>query len=175
MRFCKGAESCYSPICGEAAAAAWGVEKNKLFLLCLPNYTLCLDHNPLIKIFSPSRELGKITNPRLYKQKVKLLPFRFAPHYVPGEEHVTSDCFSRRSDYTGLDQGPAEKIDLLVIANVKAEYSTSLSLPCWVLKPGLMASLISHPISQPQYNHTKNTFLVEALMSSAARSSLDKD
>ena len=76
-RFCNGAESRYHPICGEARAAAYGVEKWRFFLLGMTNFLLCLDHRPPIKIFSPSTELGAIPNPRLYNQKMRLLPYRF--------------------------------------------------------------------------------------------------
>lgn len=87
-RFCTEAEQRYAPICGEALAASWGTEKCRYFLLGLQNFLLALDHRPLLAIFSPSMELGDITNPRLYNQKVKLLPYNFTPIYIPGKLHA---------------------------------------------------------------------------------------
>ena len=171
-RFCTGAESRYSPICGEAAAAAWGAEKNRFFLLGLPNYIHCLDHRPLLKILSPNTELGDITNPRLYNQKVKMLPYRFTPVFVPGKEHVTPDCFSRRSDHNYQAPEPKQTVDLLDIGNVRAEYATSLSAPSWVSQPGVLAAFTAHPISNLEKSQAEDTDMVEALLVAAARSSL---
>ena len=148
-RFCNGAESRYAPICGEATAAAWGVEKCKFFLLGLDNFFLCLDHRPLIKIFSSSTELGNIPNPRLYSQKEKLLPYRFTPIYIPGKDHVTPDSQSRRTDHPELPQA-SDQISLLDIQNVGQGYSSSLGHPSWVSPPSsLVAFLSTNPFDQP--------------------------
>ena len=146
-KFCSGAESRYHPICGEAAAAAWAVQKCRFFLLGHPNFTLCLDHAPLIKIFSPTTELGDIPNPRLYNQKQKLLPYRFTPLYIPGKAHVTPDCYSRRSDFPSQPHATdSSKIDLLDIGNVRPDYSHSLGPPDWVSQTtGLLSFISSHP------------------------------
>jgi hypothetical protein len=161
-RFCTGAESRYSPICGEAAAAAWAAEKCRFFLLGLPSFFLCLDHKPLIKIFSPTTELGDISNPRLYNQKVKLLPFRCVPIYVPGKEHVTADCFSRRSDFPSQPAAAAPPIDLLDIANVEAGYSSAFGRPPWVSQPGILAFLTAHPADLPSATEVVDTDATEA-------------
>ena len=79
------ADTRYSPICKEATVAAWGVEKCRLFLLGQPNFDLCIDHRPLIKIFSPYTEPGVIPNLCLYNQKIWLLPYRFTLVFVPGK------------------------------------------------------------------------------------------
>ena len=183
-RFCTGAESRYSPICGEATGAAWGVEKCKFFLLGLPDFLLCLDHRPLLKIFSPSTELGDISNPRLYNQKVRLLPYRFTTVYIPGKEHVTPDCFSRRSDFPALEQAPASQApDLLDIANVGAGYSSTFGPPSWVSQPGserawpaeeagVLAFLTSHPMTAASLSEEESTHTVEAQMAHLGQSSL---
>ena len=93
-RFCTPAESHYAPIEGESLAASWGVEKCRHFLLGLPHFVLALDHNPLIAIMG-GKDLGSITNHRIMAQKVKLLPYRFTPVFVPGKAHVVPDCWSR--------------------------------------------------------------------------------
>ena len=183
-RFCTGAESRYSPICGEAAGAAWGVDKCKFFLLGLPDFLLCLDHRPLLKIFSASTELGDISNPRLYNQKVRLLPYRFTTIFVPGKDHVTPDCFSRRSDFPAPEQAPVpQSPDLLDIANVSAAYSSSFSPPTWVSQPesertwpaeeaGVLAFLTSHPMSSPSPSEEESTHAVEAQVAHLGQSSL---
>ena len=183
-RFCTGAESRYSPICGEAAGAAWGVEKCKFFLLGLPNFQLCLDHRPLLKIFSPATQLGDIANPRLYNQKVRLLPYRFTAVYIPGKEHVTPDCFSRRSDFPAPEPAPASQpLDMLDIANVGDKYSSTFGPPSWVSQPesdrvwpaqqaGVLAYLTSHPISEPSSIEEENAFAVEAQIAHLGQSSL---
>ena len=150
-KFCNGvqqwgpAESRYAPICGEATAAAWGVDKCKFFLLGLDHLFLCLDHRPLIKIFSSTTELGSIPNPQLYSQKEKLLPYRFTPIYIPGKDHVTADCHSRRTDHPDLAP-VTDQISLLDIKNVGQGYSSSLGPPSWVSTPcSLLATLSAIP------------------------------
>ena len=61
-RFCTQAEQSYTPIKGEALAASWAVNKCRYFLLGLPNFTLAIDHKPLIPIFS-HKTLDLIVNP----------------------------------------------------------------------------------------------------------------
>ena len=62
----------------------------------MKDFLLSLDHKPLIPIQS-DKELGSITNPRLLNQKVKLLPFKFTPIYIPGKLKVVPDTWSRRA------------------------------------------------------------------------------
>ena len=161
-RFCTGAESRYSPICGEAAAAAWGAEKCKFFLLGHPGFTLALDHKPLLKIFSSNMELGDISNPRLYNQKVKLLPFRFTPTHIPGKKHVIPDCLSRK---TGpVPPAKVEQVDLLDIQNIEPAYSSSeVSPPSWVSPPRLLAFLSANPLEQPTQGEVTDTLTQEYL------------
>ena len=159
-RFCTGAESRYSPICGEAAAAAWGAEKCKFFLLGHPGFTLALDHKPLLKIFSPNMELGDISNPRLYNQKVKLLPFRFTPAHIPGKKHVIPDCLSRKAGPVPPVKG--EHVDLLDIHNIEPAYSSSeVSPPSWVSPPRLLAFLSANPLEQPTQGEVNDTLTQE--------------
>ena len=172
-RFCNGAESRYAPICGEATAAAWGVEKCRFFLLGLDNFFLCLDHRPLIKIFSSSTELGSIPNPRLYSQKEKLLPYHFTPIYIPGKDHVTPDCQSRRTDHPDLPQ-VTDQISLLDIQNVGQGYSSSLGHPSWVSPPSsLVASLSAHPFDQPSHSDSTTAHMHEQFLARDGQVSLD--
>ena len=174
-RFCSSAETRYHPICGEAAAAAWGVEKCRFFLLGNPNFLLCLDHRPLISIFSHATELGAIPNPRLYNQKVKLLPYRFTPIFIPGKSHVTPDCYSRRSDFPTQPTNPeTQKICLLDIENVSSEYSSSFGPPSWVSPATtLLAALSTHPSGMPTAEEAASATRVELLLAEAGQYSVD--
>ena len=175
-RFCNGAESRYHPICGEARAAAYGVEKCRFFLLGMPDFLLCLDHRPLLKIFSPSTELGAITNPRLYNQKMKLLPYRFTPVFIPGKAHVTADCYSRRSDFPEQpDLTSADKISLLDIENVQPEYSSTMGPPSWVSQPAsIMAALSAHPADDPTLQEADASHTVEQEIIVAGNMSIEE-
>ena len=133
-RFCKQAEQNYAPIEGEACAAAWAAEKCKYFLLGLPNFTLALDHKPLLSILA-DKELGDVTNPRLRNQKDKLLPFRFTPVHIAGKEHVVPDAWSRRSDSPIPAQPITTGYDLTDVSNIDKEYSSHFGPPSWVTSP----------------------------------------
>ena len=178
-RFCSGAEQRYSPICGEATASAFGVQKCKYFLLGMPNFQLCFDHRPLLKIFSPSMDLGEIPNPRLYNQKVKLLPYRFTPVYIPGKLNVVPDSYSRRGDSPVTSQPSTTDVDLLDIDNVTPGYSNTLGPPSWVAGPsgcskmGLLASLCDHPCSLPTAEEVEDADQVEELLAGVAKASLN--
>ena len=97
-RFCSSAESRYHPIEGEALAIFYGLEKCKFFILGLPNLILCVDHNPLLAIFSDNQSLEAIHNPRLLNYKLKSLRYRFSVHHIPGKKNVIPDTMSRRSE-----------------------------------------------------------------------------
>jgi hypothetical protein len=131
-RFCTPAESRYAPIEGESLAASWGVEKCRHFLLGLPHFVLALDHNPLITIMG-GKDLGAITNHRIMAQKVKLLPYRFTPVFVPGKAHVVPDCWSRRGDPPGPLAQPATTHP--TVSNVGPGYPDELGPPDWVSGP----------------------------------------
>ena len=152
-RFCTGAEQRYSPICGEAAGCAFGVEKCRFFLLGQSNFLLCVDHRPLLKILSPQMDLGEIANPRLFNQKVKLLPYRFTPIYIPGKKHVVPDCYSRRGDSPVAPFKPDTTVDLLDISNVQPGYSDTFGPPSWVSSPAGNSGS-----SDPRMTVTRGTF-----------------
>ena len=188
-RFCLGAEQRYSPICGEATAAAWGVDKCKFFLLGHPRFQLCLDHKPLLKIFSPTMDLGAIPNPRLFNQKVKLLPYKFEPVFVPGKFHVTPDCYSRRGDSPVVQPQPDTGIDLLDIKNVGPGYSSTFGPPSWISgprpalgqererpahPPGILAAITAHPLDPPSAQELEDCWSVEEHLVAVAQASLDR-
>ena len=86
-KFNTAAESRYAPIEGEAMEAQLAMDRCKYFLLGLPSFQLCVDHKPLLAIFSHT-ELVDIHNPRLFKAKEKSLKFRCQPVHIPGKLHV---------------------------------------------------------------------------------------
>ena len=79
----NGAQSRYCPIEGECLAAAYGLERCRMYTLGCPQLTLAVDHNPLTRILN-NRNLDEITNPRLQRLKEKTLPYKFNIAYVPG-------------------------------------------------------------------------------------------
>ena len=121
----------YHPIEGEAYAAAWALDKCKLFVLGHPDLTLVTDHKPLLAILGQDQELTDLINPRLMNFKLKSMAFRFKPVYVPGKLHVVPDAMSRRSDSPVHDlQKPpvAPPVD----NNVLPGYSETFGPPSWV-------------------------------------------
>ena len=142
-RFCHSAEQNYAPIEGEAAAAAWGTEKCKFFLLGLGGFLLALDHMPLIPILA-DKELGDIANPRLMNQKVKLLRYRFTPIYIPGKLHVIPDAWSRRTDSPNPPTPRHNTVDMLDVTNVGSGYSSSLGPPSWVSAPTTVSAILQN-------------------------------
>ena len=137
-RYCSPAESRYAPIEGEALAARWGVGKCKFFLLGMPDFTLCLDHKPLLSILG-DQELCTIDNPRLQNQKVKLLIYRYQTRHIPGKLHVVPDCLSRRPDNPHILQteSPPQQMD---ITNIEPGYQDALGPPTWVSPPATLAA-----------------------------------
>ncbi len=92
------AQSRYSPSEGECLAAAYGLEKCRMYTLGCPNLTLATDHNPLTGILN-DRHLGNIANPRLQKLKERTLAFRFRVIHLPGGSKAmkAADALSRNS------------------------------------------------------------------------------
>ena len=97
-KFNSPAVSRYHPVEGEAYAAAWALNKCKLFVLGNPDLLLAVDHKPLLAILGNENELNEVLNPRLLNFKLKSMAYKFKPVYVPGKKHVVPDSFSRRHD-----------------------------------------------------------------------------
>ena len=131
-RFCTPAESRYAPIEGEAVTSTWAMDKCKFFLLGLPNFTLALDHKPLISLLG-KQEFLTIPNPRLMSCKLKSVLYTFTPAYIPGKLHVVPDCLSRRSDSPVPSPPPPKPV--LDISNVSPQYQDTCSPPSWVSQP----------------------------------------
>ena len=179
-KFCSPAEGNMAPIEGEATSAVWAMDKCKFFLLGLPNFTLCLDHKPLIGMLGPQEYLT-IPNPRLMNCKLKSSLYSFTTTYIPGKLHVTPDCFSRRSDSPNPPPASIADQPLMDISNVTSEYQNSCAPPSWVNHPlpvdqpaGVLAPL-SLPPTQEERSMVDNVelFLVGTIM--AALAALDMD
>ena len=89
-------QSRYSPTEGECLAAAYGLQRCRMYTLGCPNLILATDHNPLTGILN-DRRLDSIDNPRLLSLKEKTLPFNFRITYVKGGSHAikAADALSR--------------------------------------------------------------------------------
>ena len=124
----------YHPVEGEAYAAAWALEKCKLFTLGNPRLVLAVDHKPLIAILGQDQEMSEVMNPRLTNFKLKSMAFNFRPVYVPGKDHVVPDTMSRRNDSPiHLLEKPGKTPP--ITNNVLPEYAATFGPPNWVADP----------------------------------------
>lgn len=94
-RFCNGAESRYAPIEGEALAVAWALDKAKHYVMGCPNLYVGVDHKPLLGVYSPTKALADIENPRLRNLAEKATRYRFTTFHVKGAEKNLPDTMSR--------------------------------------------------------------------------------
>ena len=93
-RFTHAAESCYSPIEGEALVVANALDKARFFVLGCSDLTVAVDHKPLLKVLG-DRSLEDIPNARLRNLKEKTLRYRFRMVCIPGVRHKAADAVSR--------------------------------------------------------------------------------
>jgi hypothetical protein len=105
----NGAQSRYCPIEGECLAAAYGLERCRMYTLGCPDLTVAVDHNPLTRILN-DRNLDDIVNPRLRRLKEKTLQYQFKICYVPGGSNAmkTADALSR---HPTQNDGPDPQFD----------------------------------------------------------------
>ena len=106
-RFLSKAQSRYAPIKGEALAVVDALEKTHYFVLGCRDLTICVDHKPLLKIFT-DQSLNDIPNPGLHSFKEKTLQYRFTMMHVPGAKHKIPDTLSR---YPVSCDGPNDTIN----------------------------------------------------------------
>ena len=93
-RFTRDAESRYAPIEGEALALLFGLQSCRMFVLGCQNLIVAVDHKPLLPIFN-SRDLDRITNPRILKIRERTLTYRFTVVSIPGKKNCGPDAVSR--------------------------------------------------------------------------------
>ena len=137
-KFNSPAVSNYHPIEGEAYAAAWALEKCRMFVLGNPHLTLAVDHKPLLAVLGPNQDLQDVINPRLMNFKLKSMAYRFQPVHVPGKKHVVPDTMSRRSDSPAYDY-PRLPREPPTTNNVLPEYQATFGPPDWVASPSVDA------------------------------------
>ena len=183
-KFCSPAEGNMAPIEGEATSAVWAMSKCKFFLLGLNNFTLCLDHKPLIGMLG-RQEYLTIPNPRLMNCKLKAALYSFTPAYIPGKLHVIPDCLSRRSDSPIPAPQPSADQPLIDISNVTSKYQDSCAPPSWVSHPlradhradqhaGVLAPLSIQPTPEETANTDEvELFLIGSIMASLAELDMD--
>ena len=91
-------QSRYSPTEGECLAAAYGLQRCRMYTLGCPDLILATDHNPLTGILN-DRRLDTIENPRLLRLKEKTLAYNFRVTYVKGGSNAirAADTLSRHA------------------------------------------------------------------------------
>ncbi|PAA77815.1 hypothetical protein BOX15_Mlig019617g10 [Macrostomum lignano] len=88
------AERNYSNIEREALAVVWATQRARHFLLG-SKFVLQCDHQPLEFIFSPSRELPKVTSARIMRWALQLSAFDYEISYIKGSCIPHVDALSR--------------------------------------------------------------------------------
>ena len=154
----------YHPIEGEAYAAAWALQKCKLFVLGNPRLTLAVDHKPLLAILGNSQDLTDVLNPRLLNFKLKSMAYSFTPVHIPGKKHVVPDSFSRRNDSPVSDLKKPPKLPPIT-NNVLPEYGDSFGPPDWVSQPQTAATSLE--------DSSEELYIAQTLASVSAIASTD--
>ena len=154
----------YHPVEGEAYAAAWALEKCKIFVLGHPDLTLAVDHKPLLAILGNNQDLTDVINPRLMNFKLKSLAYRFLPVHIPGKKHIVPDTLSRRSD-SPVNLLPKVPKTPPISNNVLPEYADEFGPPSWISQPKVAACEIMNNTEDIYYGYAHAT--IAALASSA--------
>ena len=162
-RFCTQAEQFYAPIKGEALTASWSVNMCTYFILGLLNFTLVVNHKPLIPIFG-HKTLDLIVNPQIINQNVKLLPFCFNPVNVAGKKILTPDCLSRGTDSTVPPIPPARHITFSTLPMWKQAIVTIFGPPTLVLSHLPVATLAHMVKTQPTLQEHQGVEILEHLV-----------
>ena len=74
-------------------SSGWCLEKACYLILGCNNLIVCVDHKPLLKIFSDC-SLNNISNLWLHKFKEKTLQYQFIMMHIPGVKHKIPDTLS---------------------------------------------------------------------------------
>ena len=116
----NGAQRRYCPIEGECLAAAYGLERCRMYTLGCPDLMLVVGHKPLTNILN-DRHLDTIPNPRLCRLKEKTFSYRFNIMHVPGGSNAmkVADALSR---HPVDDKSPDEAFDS--VENAARAYAT---------------------------------------------------
>ena len=78
----------------ECACIAWAVKDANFYLYGTPTpFKIITDHRPLLGTFS--KPLQDLDNPRLFRFRERLLPYRFDMEWIAGQKHAIADALSR--------------------------------------------------------------------------------
>ena len=115
----------YSPTEGECLAAAYGLNRCRMYTLGCSNLILATDHNPLTGILN-DRRLDSIENPRLLKLKEKTLAFNYRVVYVKGGSSSikAADALSRNPVDCDDDFEDFDEIETIARAHAVHQAST---------------------------------------------------
>ena len=102
-RFCKGAESRYAPVEGEALAISWALHNTRHYTLGNDDLVIVTDHKPLLKVLG-DRDIEDIHNPRLLRLKESTLLWKFTLVHLPGKVNFGPDTLSRQEMVRNVSQ-----------------------------------------------------------------------
>ena len=105
----------YAPVEGEMLSAAWGLKQTRYFTMGCTNLVVITDHKPLLKLLG-DRTFDEIENMRLFRLKLRTLPWRFRIQHCPGKEHYVADATSRNPSATDSDDEIDLEDDMLEVA-----------------------------------------------------------
>ena len=93
-RYLNDAESRYAAVELELLAIVYAVQKCKIYLIGNSNFTVVVDHRPLLSILDRKR-MDEIENSRLQRFKEKLSLYKFSTEWRSGKSHKIPDALSR--------------------------------------------------------------------------------
>ena len=105
-RFITDTEARYAMVELELLGVRWAMKKCHMYLFGLPNFTLVVDHLPLVSILD-KQTLDCIDNARLQRLKVDTSPYNFTTVWKKGKDHRIPDALSRAP----VNEPTAEDLD----------------------------------------------------------------
>ena len=118
-RYLSETESRYAAVEIELLAIVWAVQKCRIYLIGNSNFTLVVDHRPLLSILDKKR-LDQLENPRLQRLKEKLSLYKFNTIWRSGKSHKIPDALSR-APVSSPEEDNAEFKDELMANQIRLE------------------------------------------------------
>ncbi len=88
------AERNYSHLDKEGLAVIFGIQYFHKYLFGR-KFTICIDHKPLLSLFSERKAVSLIVLPRIQRWAVMMQDYEYTIVYKPGKEHANADALSR--------------------------------------------------------------------------------